>query len=575
MVQRILLLTSADNGLTQRTALVLQRTGRTVRTAVVSNEADMQTAVDTADFDLIVCPYLKIRVPRHITNRWITIIVHPGPIADRGPHSLDWALAEGEPRWGVTALGATDELDAGPIWAWREFAVPDRITKSALYSTAVADAAVECILEAADRARDPAFTPLDQGQAPRPIPHARARPPMRQCDRAFDWADDPDAILQRIRASDGSPGVRTTLAGRLVHLFDAHPGRRIHPGVQPGTITGRRHHAIEIACGTGATIWIGHLRPADAACKGPAVTVLSKLGLSPLAIAKAPGTDGHDIRFQTNGYVGTITIDSYNGAFDTNFCRRLAATIRAAASHPIKALVLRGTDNPHWSNGIHLGAIEYADHPATEAWENLHAINEICSTLLQSTAHLVTIAALTGSAGAGGVMLALTADVVVARNRILLNPHYANLGLTGSELSTYTLPRRVGPHLARKLLADCLPVDVAQAADMGLVDAVGPDTDFDPWLDDLIHTYCDETRWTRTVDAKQDRLAADRADKPLNAILAEELAEMSRDIFDNRSDFSARRYDFLGKNRRPSSDGHMALTSAAAPLDVEDPWRIG
>ena len=68
------------------------------------------------------------------------------------------------------------------------------------------------------------------------------------------------------------------------------------------------------------------------------------------------------------------------------------------------------------------------------------------------------IAAYAGSAGAGGVMLGLGADIVAARDGIVLNPYY-DIGLYGSELHTYTLPRRVGPEQAQRLIDEKLPVE--------------------------------------------------------------------------------------------------------------------
>ena len=67
----------------------------------------------------------------------------------RGPSSLDWAILDGEREWGVTAVQAVEEMDAGPIWGSRIFSIdptkPPR--KSSLYSGPVTDAAVELVHE--------------------------------------------------------------------------------------------------------------------------------------------------------------------------------------------------------------------------------------------------------------------------------------------------------------------------------------------------------------------------------------------------------------------------------------------
>ena len=86
-----------------------------------------------------------------------------------------------------------------------------------------------------------------------------------------------------------------------------------------------------------------------------------------------------------------------------------------------------------------------------------------------------------GNAGAGGVMLALGADRVIARDGVVLNPHYETMGLYGSEYWTYVLPRRVGAREASSLTRRCLPVSAAEAELVGLVDDVvrGQPDEFD------------------------------------------------------------------------------------------------
>ena len=46
------------------------------------------------------------------------------------------------------------------------------------------------------------------------------------------------------------------------------------------------------------------------------------------------------------------------------------------------------------------------------------------------------------NAGAGGVMMAVAADLVLSNKEIILNPAYSGMGLFGSEYWTYFLPER-------------------------------------------------------------------------------------------------------------------------------------
>ena len=83
----------------------------------------MVRAVAEFDPDLVICPFLRERVPAEVWTNRRTIIIHPGPKGDRGPSSLDWAITDGAPEWGVTALQAVEEMDAGPIWGTRTFPI--------------------------------------------------------------------------------------------------------------------------------------------------------------------------------------------------------------------------------------------------------------------------------------------------------------------------------------------------------------------------------------------------------------------------------------------------------------------
>jgi putative two-component system protein, hydrogenase maturation factor HypX/HoxX len=118
---RILFLVSAHNGLSQRARIALNELGHEVGVAVVDSAAAMQAAVREHDPELIVCPFLKTRIPETIWRTRPCLVAHPGPVGDRGPSSLDWAIELGKREWGVTVLLANGEFDAGRPLATRSF----------------------------------------------------------------------------------------------------------------------------------------------------------------------------------------------------------------------------------------------------------------------------------------------------------------------------------------------------------------------------------------------------------------------------------------------------------------------
>jgi putative two-component system protein, hydrogenase maturation factor HypX/HoxX len=146
-----------------------------------------------------------------------------------------------------------------------------------------------------------------------------------------------------------------------------------------------------------------------------------------------------------------------------------------------------------------------------------------------------TLAILSSSAGAGGAVLSACFDLVLARPSINLNYHYGAMGLSGSELRSLVLPLRAGEQAAARLLAEGLPLSPTVAQRLGLVDAIGPD---DPAVFD---------RWAREVAAQ---VAAEPRPAPpvidTTPYRQRELADMWRDIFEDRHGFEARRRRFLG-----------------------------
>ena len=557
---RILLLCHAFNSLTQRLFVELRERGYEVSVEFDINDAVTREALALFRPQVVVASFLKRRLPEDVWRAVPCLVVHPGPLGDRGPSALDWAILEGEPHWGVTVLQAEAELDGGAVWETANFPMRPA-AKGSLYRHEVTETAVALVLESLAR--------LAAGDRPVPLSsllpaggHSRWRPAMRQADRAIDWHhDDTATVLRKLRSGDGSPGVLDPVAGRPVALFDGHAAVGLVG--RPGAFIARSGEAVCRATVDGA-VWIGRMREPAAdgnhGLKLPAVGVVERL-LGGAALAALPEAGGgySDLGYEEQGPVGYLHFPFHNGALNTDRCRRLLDRLRMALSRGIRVLVLTGGPD-FWSNGIDLNPIEAAASPADESWAAINAIDDVAAALITACDTLI-IAALAGNAGAGGLFLALAADLVWARIGVVLNPHYKGMGnLYGSEYWTYLLPRRCGADRARLVTEARLPMGSPEARRLGLIDeAFGSGlADFRGGVALRAAALAHDPALPALLQEKRRRRAGDEATKPLAAYRAEELAQMRLNFYGFDPSYHVARYNFVFKVPKSRTPLHLA-----------------
>jgi len=556
---RILFLASAHNSLSQRAYIALTELGHDVAVAVVDSAAAMEAAVEQHHPELIVCPMLKKLIPESIWRRHRCLIVHPGPKGDRGPSSLDWAIELGMDEWGVTVLEANGDFDAGDVWANRTFRMRDG-GKTSLYRHEVRRAAIEALEEA--------IAKVGAGAAAEALDYAdpgitgRARSLMRQDVRAIDWSgDSTDAVVRKLRAAEGHPGVLDSIGGTEFHLFGVHRERTLRG--RPGEIVAQRDGAICRATIDGA-VWITHLKRRDtgeqAFFKLPAARALAMAGQRlqvaevgvPLHASVPTDETYREIFYEEHEGVGYLHFDFYDGAMGTEQCHRLRrAYVYARSRRETKVIVLMGGED-FFSNGIHLKVIEAAERPAEESWRNLNAMNELVREIVETDSHLV-ISALAGDAAAGGVAFALAADEVVAREDVVLNPYYRHMGgLYGSEYWTYLLPRRVGTDMAARLTGPPFSsLGARRAVEIGLLDAAFGSTlaSFRAQTRALAEELALAPDLDRRLLQERRRRARDERRKPLEFYRAEEMTRSGRCFFGPDRSYHEARRRFVYKSR--------------------------
>jgi len=174
----ILLISSQNNGMTQRIRRSIEYSYQglhQVRVHLATTDDKMRAAVEESRPDLIICPYLTKKIPADIYENIKCLIVHPGIKGDRGPSSLDWAILQRRDEWGVTVMEAADEMDAGPVWASKNFPVLNEendllLSKGNLYNTVVCNTANELVLECIEK-----FHEYRKAEfAPEPLDYSKA-----------------------------------------------------------------------------------------------------------------------------------------------------------------------------------------------------------------------------------------------------------------------------------------------------------------------------------------------------------------------------------------------------------------
>lgn len=560
---RILFLVTAYNSLTQRAHVELAARGHEVSIELAVNDDVMVEAVELYQPDLIIAPMLKKAVPEKIWQHHLCIIIHPGIKGDRGPSSLDWAIMTNTDYWGVSALQATTEWDAGDIWSSFNFQMPPS-SKSSLYRTEVTEAAIMAILQTIERFKNGNFVPepLDYSQED---VQGCLRPYMKQDVRAIDWASDSvSSILRKIRSADSQPGVLDTIYTEEYYLYGAHEEDTLKGS--PGEIIAQRNGAICRAAVDGA-VWISHLKRkkqgSQSFFKLPAAMVLGDRlknvpeSSLPLKVP-ADRRTYKEIWYEEKNNVGYLHFDFYNGAMATDQCNRLRDAFLDACTRQTKVIVLMGGQD-FWSNGIHLNVIEAAQDRAEESWRNINAIDDLVHAILTTNTHLV-IAAMQGNAAAGGVMLALAADKVYARKGVVLNPHYKRMGLYGSEYWTYSLPKRVGQKKAIELTNICMPMGTQVAKEIGLIDDFfgNNPVSFREEIELIAEEIAQSPDYEQRLALKIEERLTDEQFKPLEAYRKEELEEMKINFYGSDKSYHTARYNFVYKITPSQTPLHLA-----------------
>ncbi len=160
----------------------------------------------------------------------------------RGAAPINWAIARGEKKTGVTIMQIDEELDTGDILAQREVWIGDEETAEEL-SKRLSIEGAELLLETIDRIAKNEISPVKQDPAA-----ATYAPLLSRKDGRVDWRRNAEEIKNLVRAMTPWPSAHTTLGGKNLKILRALAG--LGQG-NPGEIVSLEGESLDVATGNG------------------------------------------------------------------------------------------------------------------------------------------------------------------------------------------------------------------------------------------------------------------------------------------------------------------------------------
>ena len=527
---KILLLCTAFNSQTQAVFTALEDRGDEVAVAFAISEEQMVDEIDAFEPKLILCPFLKRYLPESIYTKYPTYIFHPGPLGDRGPNALEYALKSHTKEWGVVIFEANALYDGGDIYAQKNFTVRETY-KASLYRQEIVQASLQALEQFFANLINDEKVP----QLLNPIHET-----FTQAKRAINWLkDDTQTIIDTIHLSDSLPGVLDEILGVECYLFGVWKEDQFRG--EPKEILAKRDGAICLGTIDGA-VWITHLK-APGGFKLPATYVLKEKleGIKeerlPLLFDKSYNTF-YETSVEKRDNVAYLCFNFHNGAMSADQCMRLKYAVEYLKNECEVLVLIGGMD--FFSNGIHLNILEDSAKQGEDGWANINAMNDLVRSILYAD-EVVTIASFGRNAGAGGVFMGLACDYAVGKEGVVLNPHYKTLGLSGSEYHTYSLTKRVGKEIAERLLDECRPLSVKKAKAIKMIDEVYA---HESYYEELHHfaknAYDEDFIWKKQEYLEENRVS-------IEVLKEKELEIMHPEFWDADSSFHELREAFVTK----------------------------
>ena len=206
--------------------------------AMIDSKADICVMAYVLQF----APQELVKIPRHGTIQY-----HPSLLPKyRGPSAINWAIALGEEKTGLTIFRPSDGLDEGEIILQKEVPIGPNDTLGQVYFDHLFPLGVQALLEAADLVVAEKHQEITQDES-----QANYEGWFEVNAAQIHWASHISQVYNLIRACNPAPGAWTKFGEQKVQIYDAHKHVSATFGVvkgKPGEVTQITLDSFFVAC---------------------------------------------------------------------------------------------------------------------------------------------------------------------------------------------------------------------------------------------------------------------------------------------------------------------------------------
>jgi methionyl-tRNA formyltransferase len=199
--------------------------------------------------DVCMMAYVLLFVPQPVLDapKYGTFQYHPSLLPlHRGPSSINWPIAKGATRTGLTIFWPDEGLDEGPILIQKSVEVGPDETLGDVYFKKLFPMGVDAMIESLELVR--------AGVAPhhkQQLDQGSYESWFKKDIAELDWAKPIAETYNTIRAANPAPGAWSMIKGVKLDIYDA---ARVDASGAPGTILAIDANGMTIAGNGGAIL---------------------------------------------------------------------------------------------------------------------------------------------------------------------------------------------------------------------------------------------------------------------------------------------------------------------------------